>query len=153
MAGIRLSLTKNTTARGAASTARASEPSGGRLPPPNTEQWDWQLHAACRGMASTLFFPEDGERVRARTARIARAKLVCARCPALIQCRDFALATAEPHGVWGGLSEDERLLLLLESAPDAGEVRGPDGAPVQLRMLAGYSPRPGTGAPVWAPAI
>jgi WhiB family redox-sensing transcriptional regulator len=30
----------------------------------------------------------------------------------LDQCRDHALATREPYGIWGGLSEGERALLL-----------------------------------------
>ncbi|EUA06792.1 transcription factor WhiB family protein [Mycobacterium xenopi 4042] len=28
------------------------------------------------------------------------------------QCRDHALAVAEPYGIWGGLSETERDMLL-----------------------------------------
>lgn len=29
----------------------------GRLPASTTDVWDWQLQAACRGMASGLFSP------------------------------------------------------------------------------------------------
>ena len=79
-----------------------------RLPPATTDEWDWQLQAACRGMDGDWFFPPDREQAKARTSRISRAKAVCARCPALIACRDFALENDEPFGVWGGLSEDDR---------------------------------------------
>jgi WhiB family transcriptional regulator, redox-sensing transcriptional regulator len=82
-----------------------------RLPPPIAEGWEWQLHAACRGMDSALFFPIDKEKVRARATRIARAKTICAHCPALVQCRDYAMNSGELFGIWGGLSEDERAAL------------------------------------------
>jgi hypothetical protein len=36
------------------------------------------------------------------------AKAVCWRCPVLDACREHALVTAEPYGVWGGLSETDR---------------------------------------------
>ncbi len=92
-------------------TGKSREPirdSGLRLPPPTIEGWDWQLLAACRGMDSSLFFAPDGERARARTRRIAKAKSVCAGCPALTNCRNYAIAAGEPCGIWGGLTEDER---------------------------------------------
>ena len=84
----------------------------GRLPAPTTDQWDWQVEALCRGMSSAFFFHPWGERGPARDARVEQAKQVCARCPVIQQCRSFALTVQEQYGVWGGLSEDERLLLL-----------------------------------------
>ena len=33
---------------------------------------------------------------------------MCATCPVIINCREHALATHEPYGVWGGLTEEER---------------------------------------------
>ena len=77
-----------------------------RLPGPNADLWDWQLHAACRGMASSYFFHPEGER------REAKAKAVCFDCPALAACRAHALEVHEPYGIWGGLSEGERQQLL-----------------------------------------
>jgi len=29
-------------------------------------------------------------------------------CPVLEECREHALSTREPYGVWGGMSEEER---------------------------------------------
>jgi WhiB family redox-sensing transcriptional regulator len=40
--------------------------------------------------------------------REAAAKVVCATCPVLHQCRIHALWAHEPYGVWGGLSERDR---------------------------------------------
>jgi WhiB family redox-sensing transcriptional regulator len=83
-----------------------------RLPTPVTDLWDWQIHAACRGMDSMMFFHPEGERGPARSGRDARAKLICAGCPVLERCRAHALAVEEPYGVWGGLSEAERDVIL-----------------------------------------
>ena len=79
-----------------------------RLPVPVTDVWDWQMRGACRGMDSALFFHPEGERGPARSGREAQAKQICASCPVLAQCRAHALAVHEPYGVWGGLSESER---------------------------------------------
>ena len=79
-----------------------------RLPVPVTDVWDWQMLGACRGMDSALFFHPEGERGTARSGREAQAKQICAGCPVLAECRAHALAVHEPYGVWGGLSESER---------------------------------------------
>ncbi|WP_114905813.1 WhiB family transcriptional regulator [Ornithinimicrobium murale] len=60
---------------------------------------------ACRKGDPELFFALDQNSIR-------EAKKVCAKCPLLDQCRAWALATGEKHGVWGGLDEDERLEVL-----------------------------------------
>jgi WhiB family redox-sensing transcriptional regulator len=83
-----------------------------RLPVPVAENWDWQVRGACRGMESRFFFHPDGERGPARAIREARAKQICRSCQVLDQCRAHALTAQEPYGVWGGLSSDERQLIL-----------------------------------------
>ena len=40
--------------------------------------------------------------------QIEAAKRVCRGCDALEPCLDFALATNQESGVWGGTSEEER---------------------------------------------
>lgn len=81
------------------------------LPGTSTDLWDWQIAGACRGEDSSVFFHPDGERGRARIERERRAKEICAMCPVLEHCREYALRVGEPYGVWGGLSETERALL------------------------------------------
>ena len=63
-----------------------------RLPTPVAEVWDWQLHGACRGENTSLFFHPDGERGPARARRQTAAKAVCARCPVVEACLKHALA-------------------------------------------------------------
>ena len=83
-----------------------------RLPTPVAEVWDWQLHGACRGESTSLFFHPDGERGPARARRQSAAKAVCAKCPVVEACLKHALAVREPYGVWGGMSEEERARLI-----------------------------------------
>jgi WhiB family redox-sensing transcriptional regulator len=74
-------------------------------PVPVTPIVNWLIKAACADV--------DPEAFSAVTSQAeAEAKAICARCPVLLQCRDFALATAQEWGVWGGLSEAERSALL-----------------------------------------
>ena len=79
-----------------------------RLPGPNADLWDWQMHGACRGEDPAIFFHPEGERGPAREAREKAAKAICGGCPVRQECASHALAVREPYGVWGGLSEDDR---------------------------------------------
>jgi WhiB family transcriptional regulator, redox-sensing transcriptional regulator len=83
-----------------------------RLPGPMDHAWQWQRLGSCRGMDSAVFFHPDGERNPSRARRTAKAKEVCHRCPVMDMCREFALQTREPFGVWGGLAEAERRIIL-----------------------------------------
>jgi len=43
--------------------------------------------------------------------QVAEAKEICARCRVQRECLMFALVTRQRHGVWGGMSEEERYQL------------------------------------------
>lgn len=62
--------------------------------------------AACRGTDPNLWFPP-----RTGTVDVAKAKTICAGCPARSPCLEYALEHREKQGVWGGLSEKQRRLL------------------------------------------
>jgi WhiB family transcriptional regulator, redox-sensing transcriptional regulator len=83
-----------------------------RLPMPIQETYEWQYAGACRGQDPDTFFSPDAERGPRRRAREEAAKALCAVCPVIVQCRNHALAVREPHGVWGGLTINERAQLL-----------------------------------------
>ena len=58
----------------------------------------WWADARCNdgsGRLAGIFFSQELQ-------DIARAKLICATCPAMIACLEGALARREPWGVWGG---------------------------------------------------
>lgn len=67
------------------------------------DQADWREQAACLGEDDDVFFPvsqfDDGS----------RAKAICGTCPVRAECLDLAIERRERHGVWGGLTEAERL--------------------------------------------
>jgi WhiB family redox-sensing transcriptional regulator len=83
-----------------------------RLPGPMDHAWQWQRLGACRGMDSSNFFHPDGERNPSRARARPRPRRSATAAPVIEQCREFALATREPFGVWGGLAEAERRVIL-----------------------------------------
>lgn len=81
-----------------------------------SDEEEWVLAAACRDQDPKLFFgPNRFEPKRDRLQREATAKAVCATCPALDACREYALGQAELYGVWGGLGEADRRAILARS--------------------------------------
>jgi WhiB family redox-sensing transcriptional regulator len=72
---------------------------------------DWFNQAACANAEPETFFPVGSG--GAAVDEVTAAKAVCARCSVLTECRDYALATRQPFGVWGGLDEDQRRTYVL----------------------------------------
>jgi WhiB family transcriptional regulator, redox-sensing transcriptional regulator len=70
---------------------------------PAVQREDWTMRAKCRGMEDALF-PEASDQKR--------AKLVCSGCPVRFECLAEALDNRIEWGVWGGMTERERRLLL-----------------------------------------
>ncbi len=69
----------------------------------------WAAYAACRNEDPDVFFPgTEGE--------TAHALRICATCPVIEECLDYALMARERYGVWGGTTERERRRLLRRSA-------------------------------------
>ena len=67
---------------------------------------DWRQLAACKSTQPDLFFPvgTTGPAIE----QIEAAKGVCRSCEAQAPCLEFALATNQESGIWGGTSEEER---------------------------------------------
>nr|WP_316044726.1 WhiB family transcriptional regulator [Acidiferrimicrobium sp. IK] len=67
---------------------------------------DWRDNASCRDTDPDLFFPigTTGPAIE----QIESAKRVCCACEAQEACLEFALATNQESGIWGGTSEEER---------------------------------------------
>jgi WhiB family redox-sensing transcriptional regulator len=70
---------------------------------------EWRDHALCRDTDPSLFFPVGTTGLA--LVQIEHAKQVCSQCPVTRECLDFALATNQDSGIWGGLSEDERRVI------------------------------------------
>ena len=56
----------------------------------------------------SLYRMEENTPVEQAAKKIEEAKKICARCVVREQCLAWALEAGQDHGVWGGLSEDER---------------------------------------------
>jgi WhiB family redox-sensing transcriptional regulator len=83
-------------------------------------QQEWQVRAACRGPQAVMFFPPASfERKDEKVERERRAKDVCSSCSVRRDCLDYALRIREPHGIWGGLNEAERRVLIAAREPAA----------------------------------
>ncbi len=61
----------------------------------------WWDHGACKGLDSTMFYPDD-------EASAASAKSVCETCSVQPACLEHALSIREKAGVWGGATERDR---------------------------------------------
>lgn len=76
------------------------------------QHWDdagWRDESACRDLDPDLFFPVGvtGPAIE----QIEAAKSLCTECPVQVDCLEFALATNQEYGVWGGTTEDERRVI------------------------------------------
>jgi WhiB family redox-sensing transcriptional regulator len=67
---------------------------------------EWVHRARCKDVDPELFFPVGTTGPAA--AQIDDAKAICAGCDVRLQCLEWALATGQDAGVWGGTSEEER---------------------------------------------
>ena len=77
-------------------------------------QMDWRFEAACLSHDPELFFPigDSGPAVM----QIQQAKAICRGCPVMQECLSWALDSGQDSGVWGGMSETERLALRRRSS-------------------------------------
>jgi WhiB family redox-sensing transcriptional regulator len=65
----------------------------------------WIPEGNCRNYTTDAFFPADG-------VGVDRARKICASCPVIDYCLEYALKNRIEHGVWGGASERERRRIL-----------------------------------------
>ena len=88
-------------------TVRPPLPVNGRKVGPSREvgfvRESWRNQAACRGMDTNVFFPEEGGPSSGQ-----EAKAVCAICPVADECLLSAVVNGERLGVWGGKGERQR---------------------------------------------
>ncbi len=62
---------------------------------------EWRERAACQSTLGAAHFPAEGRNYRA-------AKRICAECPVIATCLEFAMVNEEAYGVWGGMSPPDR---------------------------------------------
>lgn len=64
---------------------------------------EWMGAAACKGMDTSLFFPETSNSKQA-----VETKNVCRGCPVREECLNYAILNKEKRGIWGGTSGIDR---------------------------------------------
>ena len=87
---------------------------------------DWRSRGACLSADPELFFPLSS--VGPAVEQLNRAKSICTRCQVRAECLDFALATQQVHGIWGGTSEAERRRILAHIDGAAKRAKAPVSA-------------------------
>ena len=70
---------------------------------------DWVTQAHCRDI--------DPEELFVKGAAQRKAVAICRHCPVVLQCRADALDNRVEFGVWGGMTERQRLSLIHISEP------------------------------------
>jgi WhiB family redox-sensing transcriptional regulator len=85
--------------------------------PPEPPPWQphpWMEQALCREVGSEVFYAEAPDGLTGKFLAAwnreanAQARSVCAACPVRPDCLDHAIDTDERHGIWGGMTPDER---------------------------------------------
>ena len=78
------------------------------FPVPITEERPWAAFAVCRDRDPDVFFPvtPQGEREAIR---------MCQGCPVQTDCLEFAITARVRFGVWGGMTEKQRLRMVRKS--------------------------------------
>jgi WhiB family redox-sensing transcriptional regulator len=74
-----------------------------------THDWDsntWRGRSACRDSDPDVFFPIGSTGMALE--QIETARRICTACQVSEECLEFALATNQEAGVWGGTTEEER---------------------------------------------
>lgn len=61
----------------------------------------WAIHAACLDKPAAWFFPDSPKVVTPEAAAL------CGTCIVQPQCLEHAVRVGEPHGIWGGKSEQQ----------------------------------------------
>lgn len=65
---------------------------------------DWRVHAACKGVGTSVFFFED-------TSPNHEARHLCVSCPVRLDCLEYATEHEKDWGVWAGVTARVRLTL------------------------------------------
>lgn len=83
----------------------------------------WAARGLCVNVDDPdVFYPADG-------SRGTKARRICDRCPVRAECLEYALASDEEFGIWGGLDPRERRNLKRRASQRAvAEVRRSGGA-------------------------
>ena len=64
---------------------------------------EWMGHGLCQQVDPDLWFPDTDP------WQVQKAKAVCLDCPVMAECADYAITRYVPHGIWGGMTAEDRV--------------------------------------------
>ncbi len=73
------------------------------------EQESWMLEGDCLYSDTDLFFPIGSSMKTIK--QVNQAKAICAECPVISECLEYAIRTNQDSGIWGGTTDEERKLI------------------------------------------
>lgn len=68
-----------------------------------SDELEWQMQGLCREDDPRKWFPDFTQDFTNE------AKAICRSCPVMKACRDWGLKRHEQYGIWGGVTEEERV--------------------------------------------
>ncbi len=77
-----------------------------------TDSFEWKQDGNCRGTDPNLFYSYEKEDVKIALG-------VCAVCPVLEECLEYAIENQERHGIWGGTKEGDRTKMIKQRTKQA----------------------------------
>jgi WhiB family transcriptional regulator, redox-sensing transcriptional regulator len=82
---------------------------------PIADNWEWQYEGSCNNVDPETFFLEPLTRGKNKRDKERAALAICKTCPVKQACLNHALSIPEVYGVWGGMTEDQRQVLIEQS--------------------------------------
>lgn len=112
------------------STIDKFEPAHFGIPKKAIRQWAALNDAMDKHLAwpclNNPFYYADYEGYHLDPLTVDDCEALCADCPLLKQCYDFAVASDQEHGIWGGISFYKNLVTIDDELIDIGEGNKPD---------------------------
>jgi WhiB family redox-sensing transcriptional regulator len=93
---------------------------------------EWMVDAACVEVGPGLFYP----RGEGGFNEYDEARKVCGACPVQVDCLEYALEVDDRHGMWGGLTPNERAKVAKGRRRPRGKARQAD-----IELLASWNDR------------
>jgi len=72
---------------------------------------DWTTQAACLRRDTEDWYPDDRHTIREELEAGAAAQAICETCPVRVDCLRMAFDRGEQHGIWGGATPLQRVLV------------------------------------------
>jgi len=69
----------------------------------------WYKDGLCLSQEQDIFFPERGASTR-------KAKAICRTCPVIEDCLDFFVRHEQEYGIWGGVLQNSRRILIKQKS-------------------------------------